>query len=200
MTATTRGRRPGGPDTRAQILAAARELFAERGFARTSVRAVAAQAGVDPSLVHHYFGSKDDLLLASLEMPVDPRELMVPVVAAGADAAGEGLLRAFLGAWDDPALQPVLLGALRRLLEPGGESLLTEGFVPGVLLPLGRALGIDRPELRMPLLASQVLGLILSRYVLRLEPVCSLSADAVVAAYAPTLQRYLTGDVGDAVP
>ncbi len=85
MTArASRGRRPGAPDTRAEVLAAARASFAEKGFRGTTIRAVAAAAGVDPALVHHYFGTKDDLFVAALEIPVDPREILAPVVAAGA--------------------------------------------------------------------------------------------------------------------
>ena len=88
---TSRGRRPGAPDTRAEVLAAARASFAEKGFRGTTIRAVAASAGVDPALVHHYFGSKDDLFLAALQMPVDPREVLAPVVALGPDGAAARL-------------------------------------------------------------------------------------------------------------
>ena len=91
-----RGRRPGSPDTRAAVLSAARERFAAQGYAGTSVRAVAAAAGVDPALVHHYFGTKDDLFLAALEVKVDPRLAMLPVIEGGVDGAGERLLRVFV--------------------------------------------------------------------------------------------------------
>ena len=97
-----RGRRPGGPDTRGQILASARKSFADKGFAGTTIRAVAAEAGVDPALVHHYFGSKDDLFLAALEIRVDPREVVPRVFGPGLDGAAERLLRVFLAVWDDP--------------------------------------------------------------------------------------------------
>ena len=190
-----RGRRPGAPDTRAEILRAARELFAERGLAGTSVRGVAAGAGVDPSLVHHYFGSKDDLFMAALELPVDPRALLAPVLAGGAERAGEHLLQVLIGAWDDPENQPSLLGLFRSAMEPAGDRRMTEGFLPLVIGPMGESLGLDRPEARMPLVVSQVLGLIATRYVLRLEPVASMDRDRLVATYAPTLQRYLTGDL-----
>jgi AcrR family transcriptional regulator len=191
--ATGRGRRRGAPDTRAEILGSARTLFAERGFARTSVRAVAAAAGVDPALVHHYFGSKDDLFMAALEIPVDPRELLAPVVAAGVDGAAERMLRVFLSVWDDPAHRLPLLGLVRSVLEPAGERLLREGFVPVVLVPIGQGLGIDHPEVRMPLVASQILGLILVRYLLAVEPVASMDEEQVVAHYAPVVQRFLSG-------
>lgn len=195
MTTSARGRRPGSPDTRAAILAAARELFAERGFAGTSVRAVAAAAEVDPALVHHYFGRKDDLFMAALEFPVDPRELLTGVVEAGPDGAGARFLRVFLSVWDDEELRPRLLAFVRTVLEPSGRELFRHGFLDVVALPVARGLGIDRPETRMPLVASQVFGLIVMRYVLEVEPLASMEREVVVSTYAPTLQRYLTGDL-----
>jgi AcrR family transcriptional regulator len=194
--ARRRGRRPGAPDTRTTILDAARAAFAERGFAGTTIRSVASSAGVDTALVHHYFGTKDDLFLAAMELPVDPRQIIGPALVGGPDGAGERLLRAFVSLWDDPEVAPVLAGIVRSALQPGGERLLTQGFVPVFLLPVGAALGIDRPELRMPLVISQVAGLILTRYVIGLEPIASMAAETVVATYAPVLQHYLTGDVG----
>lgn len=191
--AARRGRRPGSPDTRAAILAAARAAFAAKGFAGASVRGIATEAGVDAALVHHYFGTKDDLFLAALEIPVDPRELLLPAIAGGVDGAAERMLRVFLSVWDDPELRLPLLGLVRAVVEPGGQRLMREGFLPVVLEPVGVALGIDRPELRMPLVASQVLGLIMVRYVVGLEPVASMPPDEVVAIYAPTIQRYLSG-------
>jgi AcrR family transcriptional regulator len=189
-----RGRRPGAPDTRAAILAAARARFAEHGYAGTTIRAVATDAGVDAALVHHYFGSKDDLFLAALALPVDPRALLVPAVTAGGpEGAAERLLTTFLGVWDDPELQPALLAIVRGLMDPSAARLVSEGFLPVVLGPVGQALGIDRPEHRMPLVASQVFGLILLRYVLRVEPLASMPGEQLVATYAPTIQRYLTG-------
>ena len=192
-TAPRRGRRPGAPDTRAAILAAARTLFATQGFAGTSVRAIAADAGVDAALVHHYFGTKDDLFVAALELPVDPRERLAGVIALGPEGAGERMLRVFLSIWDDPELQLPLVGLARSVLDPSGHRLLRDGFVPAVLHPVGVGLGIDRPEVRMPLVASQIIGLILARYVLELEPIASMPTDDLVVIYAPTLQRYLTG-------
>ena len=193
--AAPRGRRPGAPDTRAAILATARTSFADKGYAGTTIRGVAAAAGVDSALVHHYFGTKDDLFVAALELPVDPREAIAPALVGGPDGAGERVLRVFVGVWDDPANTPVLVALARTMLDPSASHLLRDGFLPVVLQPVGRALGLDRPDLRMSLVASQMLGIILGRYVLALEPLASLPADAVVAAYAPTIQRYLTADL-----
>ena len=194
-TSTRRGRRPGRPDTKAAILAAARERFAASGFGGTTIRAIATEAGVDAALVHHYFGSKDDLFVAALALPVDPRAVIGAAVAGPAEEAAEKLIRTFLSVWDDPGFQPALLATVRRILEPGGDKLIREGFLPVVLIPVGEQLGIDRPELRMPLVATQVIGLILARYVVRVEPIASLDPEQLVAIYAPTVQRYLTGEL-----
>jgi len=192
-TTARRGRRPGSPDTRAAILAAARELFAASGYGGTSIRAIAAAAGVDAALVHHYFGAKDDLFVAALELPVDPRAALAPAIAQGPEGAAERMLRVFLSVWDNPENRLPLLTFALGMFDPDGQRLLRDGFLPAVLAPIGVALGLDHPELRMPLLASQVFGLIVMRYVLEVEPVASMPADRVIAIYAPTLQRYLTG-------
>ena len=190
-----RGRRPGAPDTRAEVLAAARGSFAEKGFRATTIRAVAAAAGVDPALVHHYFGTKDDLFLAALEMPVDPRELLAPVVALGPDGAGERLLRTFLSVWDDPQLQVNLLAVARTVLSDDGGRLLKDGFLPVVVGPVLAALVWDRPEDRIPLVASQMMGLVVTRYVVAVPAVAQLPVEDLVARVGPVLQHYLTGDL-----
>lgn len=195
MTASSRGRRPGSPDTRAAILDAARGLFAANGFSGTSVRSVAAAAGVDPALVHHYFGVKDDLFVAALSLPVDPREVFAQFAGQGPEGAGERLVRGFLGVWDDPGLQPSMIGFARGLIEPSSVELIRDGFLRVVIWPLGEALGIDEPDRRMPLVASQMIGLVLLRYLVAVEPLASMKAEDVVAVYAPTIQRYLTGEL-----
>jgi AcrR family transcriptional regulator len=191
----SRGRRPGAPDTRAEVLAAARSSFAEKGFRGTTIRGVAASAGVDPALVHHYFGSKDDLFVAALEIPVDPREVLAPVVAAGPDGAGERLLRTFLGVWDDPDVQPGLLAMVRSIVSDDSGGLVRDAFIPVVVGPVLTALVADRPEVRIPLVASQMIGLIVARYVVALPPMAQMPADDVVARVGPVLQHYLTGDL-----
>jgi AcrR family transcriptional regulator len=193
VTATARGRRPGSPDTRAAILAAARTLFADRGFAGTSLRSIASAAGVDAALVHHYFGSKDDLFVAALSLPVDPREVVAAFAAEGPEGAGERLVRGFLSIWDDPALQVSMVAFARGLIEPSAVPFLREGFLQVVIWPLGEALGIDEPERRMPLVASQMIGIVMMRYLIAVEPLASMPTEDVVTIYAPTLQRYLTG-------
>ena len=191
--ATPRGRRPGSPDTRAAILATAREAFAAQGYSGASVRRIAAAAGVDPALVHHYFGSKEDLFVAVLRPPVDPREVLAPIASGGLDGAGERLVRLFLTVWDSEETRLPLLALVRGVLEPGGERLVRDGFLRVVLGPVAAGLGVDQPERRIDLVASQLMGIVMARYVVGVEPLASAPADELVASYAPVLQRYLAG-------
>jgi AcrR family transcriptional regulator len=193
--AARRGRRPGAPDTRAAILSAAREAFAAAGYAGTTIRAVAGAAGVDAALVHHYFGTKDDLFVAAMQLPVDPRVELAPVLAQGPDGAGERIVRTVLTVWDDPTNRLPLLAVVRGALDGSGQRLIADGFLPAVIEPIGVALGIDHPERRMPLVASQLIGVIMLRYLLEAEPVASMPVEELVAALGPTIQRYLTGDL-----
>src|SRR3954468_4972611 len=96
------GRRPGATTTREGILDSARHLFASRGYDGTTIRGIATAAGVDPALVHHYFGSKDQLFLAAVEAPADPAELLPAVLAGGRDRLGESVVRLLLSIWDVP--------------------------------------------------------------------------------------------------
>jgi AcrR family transcriptional regulator len=171
-------------------------MFAVGGFSGTSVRAVAARAGVDPALVHHYFGTKDDLFVAALALPVDLRELLSGTLSDGVDGAAERLLRTFLSVWDDPDLQLPLKALARSLTDPASKELMRDGFLKVIIGPIAVALGVEDPERRMPVVASQIMGLILMRYLLEVEPLASMPPEEVVAIYAPTIQRYLTGDLG----
>ena len=191
------GRRPGNPDTREAVLAAARTAFAERGFDGASIRVIAADAGVDPALVHHYFGSKDKLFLAAVQAPIDPDELLPEVLAADPGALGPAVVRMALRVWDGPA-QPATLAILRSAV--GNEwtaRLLREFLVSKVLRRVVATLGFDPDEraARASLVASQLIGMVMTRYVLRLEPIASAAPETLVAAIGPTIQRYLTGDV-----
>ena len=193
--ATARGRRPGGPDTRGAILAAARESFAHKGFAGTTIRAVAASAGVDAALVHHYFGSKDDLFIAALEIPADPRQVVPMVFAEGVEGAGERLMRMFLSVWEDPEARLPLIALVRASLgEAGPVNLLREGVLRMIFTPLREILPGDDAEERVQLVLSQLVGLVVARYVLAVEPLASMPPEDVVAWVAPTVQRYLDGD------
>ncbi len=188
------GRRRGSPDTRKSILSAARTAFSEHGYDRASVRAIAAAAGVDAALVHHYFGTKEKLFLASVAAPVDPATVLPAILAGGLDGLGERVVRGFLSIWDDPVTGPAALAVFRSALgHDWSARMLREFLTTQVLRRILRDQPIDRTELRAALVVSQMVGLVGVRYLLKIEPLASAPADLVVAMIAPTLQRYLTG-------
>ncbi|MGC4853001.1 TetR family transcriptional regulator [Micromonospora sp. DT4] len=189
------GRRPGNPDTREAILDAARAAFAERGFDAAPIRAIAATAGVDPALVHHYFGTKDQLFRAAMNFPVDPAELLPAVLAGDQDGVGERLVRTFIGIWDSPA-GSAGVALLRSVVSSEWTARLLREFVTTQVLR--RVLDqLDVEEAQLPLrgslVATQLIGLAMIRHVVRLEPVASADPETLVAAIGPTVQRYLTG-------
>jgi AcrR family transcriptional regulator len=188
------GRRPGRQDTKEAILAAAREAFAEKGFDGASIRYIATSAGVDPALVHHYFGAKDQLFLAAMQIPIDPGKIIPQVAAGGLDGLGERLVRAFLGIWDSPAGAAGVALLRSAVRNEFATRLFREFITTQVLRRVVSHLDLDPAETptRTSLVASQLLGLAMVRYVIKLEPLASGSPDAVVAAVGPTIQRYLT--------
>jgi AcrR family transcriptional regulator len=190
------GRRPGKSETRTQILASARRAFSQNGFARTTVRAIATEAQVDPALIHHYFGSKEQLFTAAIALPLDPKKVLAPVHSSTSDQLGTSLLTAVLGVWESEH-QAAILAAFRSAISGEGTRLIQSfllnivlrDIIPRVDSPAGT--GIIRAEL----VASQIAGLLITRYILELEPLKSLSVDALVPLVAPNLQRYLTGEL-----
>jgi len=191
------GRRPGETGTRERIAEAARRLFAERGFDRTSVRAVAAEAGVDPALVHHYFGTKQRLFIEAVDFPIDAVRALETLAVDDAERVGERLVRFALQLWDDPVVLPRLLGVLRSAVtDPQAAALLARLFTRQGPIQLLRALEADQPDLRAELVGTQLVGLAVARHVLRVEPLASADHETIVAAVGPTMQRYLTGDLG----
>jgi AcrR family transcriptional regulator len=191
------GRRPGGQDTREQILAAAREVFAQRGYDRATIRQIATTAGVDPALVHHYFDTKEKLFAATVNFPMDPAEFVPRALAGPVEGAGARLVRTFLAVWDSPvgaAGVALLRSAVSSEL---AARLLREFLTTQILRRAMATLRVDPSEAawRSSLIASQISGLGLTRYILKVEPLASLPPEAVVAAIGPTIQRYLTGDL-----
>jgi AcrR family transcriptional regulator len=198
VTVRRTGRRPGKQDTREAILAAARATFAERGFDAASIRAIASAAGVDPALVHHYFGAKEELFRATVAIPIDPAELVPGVLAGGPAEVGERLVRTFLSVWDSPVGGAAVALLRSAVSNEWTARLLREFLVTQLLRRVLDHLDLDPAEraLRGSLVATQIAGLAMMRYVIRLEPVASADPETLVAAIAPTVQRYLTGDVG----
>ncbi|PRY30029.1 TetR/AcrR family transcriptional regulator [Pseudosporangium ferrugineum] len=191
------GRRPGNQDTKQSILEAARQVFAERGFDKASIRAIAGDAGVDPALVHHYFGTKEKLFLASMNSPVDPSELLPAALSGPREEAGLRLVRLVLGIWDSPAGAAAVALMRSAMSNEWTARLLREFVVTQVLRRAVAELGIDEKEapLRSALMATQIAGLAVVRYILKVEPVASADAEQLVAAVGPSVQRYLTDDL-----
>jgi len=191
------GRRPGNQDTRQSILDAAREVFADKGFDGASIRAIAGEAKVDPALVHHYFGTKDKLFLASMNMPLDPSELVPKALSGPREEAGERLVRLVLSVWDSPAGTAAVALIRSAMSNEWTARLLREFVVTQVLRRAIRELGPPGEEagLRTALVASQMAGLAVTRYVLKIEPVASADPETLVRAIGPNVQRYLTGEL-----
>jgi len=173
---------------------AALEQFTKLGYDRATIRDIAAAAGVDPALVLHYFGSKDQLLVAALEFPVNPRELVTELLAGGVEGLSERLLRRALSVWSSQRGGGTMVGLIRSAASHDEAArMMKEFFAREVTGRVARSLGMPQPELRAALVASQVIGLALARFVVRFEPIATASIDDMVSWYAPTLQRYLTG-------
>jgi len=188
-----RGRRPGGADTRTQLLDAARVEFAERGYDGATVRMIADRAGVDPAMVNHWFGGKEALFTAALDLPLDPTEILAEVLPGDPERIGERITARFLTVWDATGGEP-LPAIIQSVASHGAAARMLREFFGNVLVGrIAAAVAPDRPELRTALCGSQLFGLGLVRYVLTLEPLASADHATVVAAIAPTLQRYLTG-------
>jgi AcrR family transcriptional regulator len=188
------GRRRGGGDTRQAIADAARRQFAERGYDATTIRGIAAEAGVDPALVMHFFGSKDALFAECVQWPFDPDEAVRALLSGKRSQVGQRLARLFVETWDAEAGRNPIVALLRTALSQESAARLFRDFLMNRFFgPLAAGLAIDQPELRTSLASSQLVGLGIIRYVMRFEPLASMDSDAVVALLAPALQRHLTG-------
>ncbi|CAN5756696.1 TetR family transcriptional regulator [soil metagenome] len=190
------GRRPGDSGARTAILDAARLSFAQEGYEGATIRSIAGTARVDPALVHHYFGNKDDLFAAAMEFPFNPAEALVPLLEQGPDGLGERILRLFLSMWDQRAPASPFVAMIRSASSNDqAATMLREFITREVIGRIAHALATDHPELRATLVGSQMVGLGFARYVVRIEPLASANTDTVVICIAPTIQRYLTGDL-----
>lgn len=193
MTRPSRsGRRPGSPDTRGQVLTAARRRFARDGYDGATIRTIAAEADVDPALVHHYFGSKRELFLAATAFPVDATGLMAAMDRASDEHRARLLARFFFDAWEDEATRLQMLSVLRSAMTHEDAAALLRTFVGHELLgPLADRLGLEDAEVRLPLAAAQMVGVAMLRYVVRVEPLAALPPDELVERLTPVLEHHL---------
>jgi AcrR family transcriptional regulator len=198
----TARRRPGRPagssDTRDRILASARNLFARNGIDRTSIRAIATGAGVDAALVHHYFGTKQQLFAAAIHIPIDPMAVLVPMRETPVEELGLRLPSVLLPIWDSE-LGAGLIATLRSLLV-GTDVNLARSFLQEVVVAeVGSR--VDTPPgtgiIRAQFVATQLMGVVMARYIVQIEPFASLPPEQIAQTIAPNLQRYLTGDLPD---
>lgn len=193
-----RGRRPGRVSSRDAVLSAAREQFSRKGFDAATVRAIAAEAGVDPSMINHHFGTKEQLFMAALESPVDPKDHIAAVLSGPREGVGERLVLRVLTVWDSPAGAAGVAVLRTAMHHEWSAALVREFILNRAINPLLAGLGVSAEEAswRGNLVASQISGLILTRYLIKLEPIASTPHAVVARALGPTIQRYLTGAVG----
>jgi len=188
------GRRPGPSSTRAEITAAAARRFAAAGYDATSLRQVAADASVDPALVRRFFGDKEQLFTAVASALIDPERAVAAVADGPPEAAGERLLRYFLSLLGDVSRPGPLLGVIRSAVTSEHAAGLLRGFLAGqVLREIAVSFPSGRPEFGAALAASQLVGLAVARYAVRLPPLTAADTEELVSAIAPVLQYYLTG-------
>ncbi|MDX1875774.1 TetR family transcriptional regulator [Mycolicibacterium sp. 120266] len=190
------GRPPGASGTRERILASARELFSRNGFDKTSIRAIATEAGVDGALVHHYYGTKQQLFAAAIQIPIDPMQVIGPLRDTPVDEMGLVLPSLLLPLWDSE-IGKGFIATLRSILGGADVSLVRSFLQEVITAEVGSR--VDNPPgsgpIRVQFVASQLVGVVVARYILELEPFASLSPEAIATTIAPNLQRYLTGEL-----
>jgi AcrR family transcriptional regulator len=197
------GRRSGDSGTSEAILEAARTRFASHGYQGATIRAIAAQAGVDPALVHHFYGTKEALFAAAMRLPVIPSEALTaaltPLPAVG---LGEHLVRSALTLWESNELKETFLGLFRSAVTSDQAAVMLREFIAeSILGTIALVAGLrDRgsaaeTDYRISLVASQMLGLALTRLVLGLPAIAGASIEELATSVGPTVERYLTGDI-----
>ncbi len=201
------GRRAGDSGTRDAIGEAARAQFAEHGYHGATIRGIAAAAEVDPALVHHYYGTKEALFAAAMRLPVVPSEVLTAALTPAGGAAvgpgfGEHLVRTALQLWESDELKETFLGLLRSAVTSEQASVMLREFISDSILgTVARVAGLGRQwspaeaEYRAAMVATQMLGLALTRLVLGLPAVTGASADELAATVGPSVERYLSGEI-----
>lgn len=186
------GRRTGAGDTKQAILQAAREVFYAEGYAGATMRAIAAGAGVDPALIHHYFDNKRSLFVAAMRLPIDPQRVVQVLTGGDRARLGETLAGLFFGIWESPDADPFIAVVRSAMTHEDAAAMLRDMISEEVIGPVAAALEVDNPKLRTSLVGAHMAGLAMMRYIIRLEPLASADPDLLVEAVGPAVQRYLT--------
>jgi len=187
-----RGRRPGGADTRAAIIEAARKAFAAKGYDKASMRGIAREAGVDPALVHHYFEGKAALFAETLDVPVNPAELIERITAGDVDRLGWRIVETFLTVWEPPDRHDALVALVRSsMTSEEAARMLREFLGREVFGRIAASTGVADPQLRGALAASQMIGLVVTRYVIRVPAMAEATREELVERIGPVLQKHL---------
>jgi len=190
-----RGRPPGESVTREAIIQAARRQFSERGYRGTSLRSIGQVAGVDARLVLHYFGSKRELFIESVELPIEPERAIGIVFADGDDRVAENAARLLASILEQPESRRPLVALLRAAVtEPEAADLIRELLTSRLLVPIATRLGGEKAPLRASFVASQLVGITIVRYVVQLQPLAEASREQLVRALVPVFEHYLHGD------
>jgi len=194
------GRRPGNPATRERILLEARRAFAESGYTGASLRHIAARAEVDPALIHHYFGTKEQLFLATVQIPINPAEVIARIADGPIDSIGARLVGTMMGVWESES-GPAMVATVRRVLADPSDTRSLQEFVAGQIIRRVIAAVRPRPEessIRAALVTAHILGLVVGRYVLAMAPLATIPREQLIASVGATVQRYLTGPLPEA--
>ena len=187
------GRRPGGEDTKGMILAAAQAEFGAKGYHQATIRGIAAGAGVDPALIHHYFGTKDDLFAASIDLPLRPADIAETILAGGLDSAGRNITTLFFTVWENPKTRDPLMAILRGAFSTEqGAAVLREFFGTAMLGRVAPQIGRPDAELRASLAVSHLIGVAVLRYVVGFPALTNIPVEQLVDTLAPRIQAYFT--------
>jgi AcrR family transcriptional regulator len=186
------GRRPGSADTRGEILTAARKVFAEKGFDKATVRGIAREAKVDPALVHHYFDTKEGMFVAAMQLPITPQAVIPLLLEGPREEIGERLVRMILRVTATPETREPMVALIRSAMTNDQAVGMFREFISNALL-FQVADRLQVPHLRIEAAFAQMFGVIMARYVIKLEPLASATHDELVELLAPTVQRYLAG-------
>jgi AcrR family transcriptional regulator len=189
------GRRPGRESTRIAITDAARAAFTQEGYDAATIRGIARRAGVDPALVHHFFGTKRQLFVETMQLPFDPESLIEMLLSGDRETIGERMAHTFFTVWESSDAVPIIALVRSAASHEDAARMLREVVAAEIIGRIAEELGTPDARLRASLVGSQVVGLVMARYIIRIEPLASADPDVLMPALAGTLQRYLTGDI-----